>query len=54
MTDADDNIRLIAELRQQITDLTRHNKELRQAVDALLQPAPSELLPQNAAHPSRQ
>ena len=50
MTDADDNIRLIAELRQQIaeqhaqiTDLTRHNKELRQAVDALLQPAPSEL-----------
>ena len=61
LTDADDNIRLIAELRQQIaeqhaqiTDLTRHNKELRQAVDALLQPAPSELLPQNAAHPSRQ
>lgn len=56
---ADDD-RLIAELRmtiaeqaRQIADLTRHNQELRAAIDALLQPAPSELLPQNMAHPSR-
>jgi hypothetical protein len=40
--------------RRQITDLTRHNKELREAIDALLQPAPSELLAKNMAHPSRQ
>ena len=56
---ADDD-RLIAELRMTIAeqahtiaDLTRHNRELRAAVDALLQPAPSELLAQNMAHPSR-
>jgi hypothetical protein len=56
---ADDD-RLIAELRltiaeqhRTIADLTRQNKELRAAVDALLQPAPSELLSKNMAHPSR-
>jgi hypothetical protein len=42
------------ELARLNADLDRHNKELRQAVDALLQPAASELLAQNMAHPSRQ
>lgn len=44
----------IAELTLQKTDLTRQNKELREGIDALLRPAPSELLPKNMAHPSRQ
>jgi cell division protein FtsB len=41
-------------LARRNADLERHNKELREAVDALLQPAPSELLAHNLAHPSRQ
>jgi hypothetical protein len=41
------------ELARKCADLERHNKELREAVDALLQPAPSELLAKNKAHPSR-
>jgi hypothetical protein len=52
---------LIAEMRETIValrrtnaDLERQNQELREAVDALLQPAPSELLPKNLAHASRQ
>jgi hypothetical protein len=40
------------ELARKNADLERHNRELRQAVDALLQPAPSELLAKNKAHPS--
>ena len=40
-------------LERQVADLERHNRLLRDAVDALLQPAPSELLPKNMAHPSR-
>lgn len=43
----------IAERDRIIADLERQNKDLREAVDALLQPAPSELLAQNMAHPSR-
>lgn len=35
------------ELARRNADLERHNKELREAVDALLQPAPSELLAKN-------
>ena len=42
------------ELEAEIGALNRHNIELRGAVDALLQPAPSELLAKNTAHPSRQ
>ena len=40
-------------LERQVADLERHNQLLRDAVDALLQPAPSELLPKNMAHASR-
>lgn len=43
----------IEEYQRQIVDLERQNKELREAIDTLMQPAPSELLPQNRAHPSR-
>ena len=46
--------RHIREQDQEIGALNRHNIELRGAVDALLQPAPSELLAKNMAHPSRQ
>lgn len=45
---------LIEEQEAEIGALNRHNIELRGAVDALLQPAPSELLAKNLAHPSRQ
>jgi hypothetical protein len=44
----------IAERDRQIADLRRQVAELRSAVDALLRPAPSELLAKNMAHPSRQ
>lgn len=44
---------MLTESERMVADLTRHNKELRQAIDALLQPAPSELFPRNNAHPSR-
>lgn len=40
------------ELARKNADLERHNRELRQAVDALLQPAASELLAKNLAHPA--
>jgi hypothetical protein len=40
------------ELARINADLERHNRELRQAVDALLQPAASELLAKNLTHPS--
>jgi hypothetical protein len=43
----------IAEQARCITDQQRQIVELRAAVDALLQPAPSELLAKNLAHPSR-
>ena len=42
------------ELARRNADLDRHNRELRDAVDALLKPAPSEVLEQNRTHPSRQ
>ncbi len=45
--------RLIAEQQREILDLKRHNQQLREAIDALMQPAPSELLEKNLAHPSR-
>jgi cell division protein FtsB len=51
-----ENLRLrkqIVSLERQVMDLARHNKELRDAVDALLKPASSELFPINSAHPSR-
>jgi hypothetical protein len=44
----------IAEQARCIADQQRQITELRAAVDALLQPAPSELLEKNMAHPSRQ
>ena len=40
-------------LERQVANLERHNQQLRDAVDALLQPASSELLTKNMAHPSR-
>ena len=43
----------IAEQSRCIADQQRQIVELRGAVDALLQPAPSELLAKNMAHPSR-
>ena len=43
----------IADLVREKADLERQNKELREAIDALLQPAPSELLSKNLTHPSR-
>ena len=51
-----ENLRLrrqIVSLERQVMDLARHNKELRDALDALLKPAPSELLSKNFTHPSR-
>jgi hypothetical protein len=45
---------IIAELERQVADLARHNRELREAIDALMRPAPSELLLKNLAHPSRE
>lgn len=44
---------VIAEQARCIADQQRQIIELRGAVDALLQPAPSELLAKNKAHPSR-
>jgi cell division protein FtsB len=43
----------IADLERENADLVRQNKQLREAVDALLQPAPSELLSENLTHASR-
>ena len=40
-------------LERQVADLERHNRQLREAVDALMQPASSELLAKNMAHTSR-
>ena len=40
-------------MERQVADLKRQNRALSEAVDALMQPAPSELLPKNMAHPSR-
>ena len=40
-------------LERHVADLERHNRQLREAVDALLQPASSELLTKNMAHASR-
>ena len=40
-------------LGRQVADLERHNRLLRDAVDGLLQPAPSDLRPKNMAHASR-
>ena len=40
-------------LERQVADLERHNQQLRDAVDALLQPASSELLAKNMAAPAR-
>ena len=58
---SDEESKLVRELRAEIealtrvnADLKRQNHELREAVDSLLQPAPSELLAKNLAHPSRQ
>ena len=55
MTDFE--VRLMAEnarLQLEIARLERYVAELREGLDALLQPASSELLPKNSAHPSRQ
>lgn len=63
MTDLTDDVLQIRNLRELLqetrarnielarinADLERHNRELRQAVDALLQPAASELLSQKAS-----
>lgn len=43
----------IAELERLLADRDRQIAELRSAIDALLQPAPSELLSANLTHPSR-
>jgi hypothetical protein len=45
--------RVIADQARTIADLERQNRDLRKAIDALLQPAPSELLARNLTHPSR-
>lgn len=50
----DDLRSTIGEQSRCITDLMRHNKQLREAISALLQPAPSELLPQNIARQRQQ
>lgn len=42
-----------AALRLEVTRLERYVTELREAIDALMQPAPSELLARNKAHRSR-
>ena len=52
MTEDDLRVR-IAELERENAYLRRHIEELREAIDALMQPAPSELLARNLAHPSR-
>lgn len=44
----------IQDLEADNAGLRRYIKELREAIDALMQPAPSELLAKNMAHPSRQ
>jgi hypothetical protein len=41
------------ELKLTVARLERYIGELREGLDALLHPAPSELLAQNSAHPSR-
>ena len=41
------------ELKLTVARLARYIGELREGLDALLRPAPSELLAQNFAHPSR-
>jgi prefoldin subunit 5 len=43
----------IAGLRLEITRRDRYIAELRTTIDALMQPAPSELLSENLTHPSR-
>jgi hypothetical protein len=48
-----DMLAIIEDLRLKVADLERHNRQLRETVDALLQPAPSELLSKNLTHPSR-
>ena len=40
-------------MERQVADLKRQNRAAGEAVDALMQPAPSELLTKNMAHPSR-
>ena len=40
-------------MERQVADLKRQNRALSEAVDALMQPASSELLAKNMAHPSR-
>ena len=40
-------------MERQVADLKRQNRALSEAVDALMQPASSELLTKNMAHPSR-
>lgn len=49
----DDLRSTLAEQARCIADQQRQIIELRAAVDVLLQPAPSELLAKNMAHPSR-
>ena len=52
----DFEVRLMAEnarMALEIARLERYVAELREGLDALLQPASSELLPKNSAHPSR-
>jgi hypothetical protein len=41
------------ELARKNADLDRHNRELRDAIDALLKPAPSELLSENLTESER-
>ena len=53
----DFEVRLMAEnarMALEIARLERYVTELRAGLDALLQPASSELLPKNSTHPSRQ
>jgi hypothetical protein len=49
----DDLRSALTEQARCIADQQRQIVELRAAVDVLLQPAPSELLAKNMAHPSR-
>jgi hypothetical protein len=51
--ECDDLRTTIGEQSRCITDLMRHNKQLREAISVLLQPATSELLAKNMEHPSR-
>jgi hypothetical protein len=41
------------ELARKNADLDRHNRELRDAIDALLKPAPSEVLSENLTESER-